>query len=279
MKLVLSAFLVLFSTIAYSQNTIFSPYEASFETGGTVIMEADNSTIYYTMDGTEPTLASSSGVNHIEIAINTTTTFKAFVVRYGETSPVETIKYYVGEYHRPKLFFKPPTNWNSSCARMNVIEPRTMVDFFGSGPVMESACEGWKKTIAIFAKGIVNFNNCLEYPPVAQYAPEIITDEDVFYDFTLGPISNPPACLLQAAEVSGKTVAIKIFPNPVQEMLNIHSEIKFMSYEIIDASGKVFDRNSLSNNQILVSTLKKGLYFIKLINDGKTVHYIRFIKN
>lgn len=279
MKKNLSLIFLLALTFSFSQSSMFTPYEAWFQNSGTVTIHNDNSMIYYTVDGTEPTLSSPSAVNEIGIQISQTTTFKAFSVRYGTTSPVETVKYYVGNYQSPRLFFKPPSNWNSSCAYMNVIEPRTMVDYFEPGPQMSSACEGWKKINAGFAVGQITFNNCVVYPPFGQYSPSFTTATDIFYDFSNGLITDPPVCLLASVEVSGKAVSVKIFPNPVQEILKIDSEIKFLNYEITDASGKLFESKMLVNNKVNVSRLKSGLYFLKLMNADQGLHYIRFIKN
>lgn len=278
MKKNLSLIFLFALTFLFSQSSMFAPYEAWFQNSGTVTIQSDNSMIYYTVDGTEPTLNSPSAVNQIAIPVSQTTTFKAFSVRYGITSPVETVKYYVGTYPTPRLFFKPPASWTSSCAYSNIIEPRTMVDFWEPGQQMPSACEGWKKVNASFAVGHITFNNCLVYSPFWETSPSFMTATDIFYDFSNGLITDPPACLLASSEVSGKAVSIKIFPNPVQEILKVDSEIKFLSYEITDASGKLFESKMLVNNQVNVSKLSSGLYFLKLMNADQGLHYIRFIK-
>ncbi|WP_304344750.1 T9SS type A sorting domain-containing protein [Chryseobacterium koreense] len=279
MKSTLSLIFMLFATVFFAQETLFSPYEGWMANPGTVTIAQPNSIIYYTMDGTEPNLSSPSAGNSVNISISTKTTFKAFYVQNGTASPVETITYYVGAYFRPKLFFKPPTTWSSSCAHMQIIEPRTIVDFFEPGPVMNDACEGWKQYPANFAVGSITFNNCLMYPPNVQYAPNFIVSDHFFYDFSNGVISDPPACLMSTIETQGKAAVIKIFPNPVTEILNFESALTFNSYEILDASGKILTQNMLSQKQINVSKLSKGVYFLKLFSDQKkNEHFIRFIK-
>lgn len=212
--------------------------------------------------------------------ISEQTTFKGFFVRYGETSPIEKVTYYRDDYEAPKLFFKPPANWNNSCAYMNIEEPRTMVDFFPPGPQMTTACDGWKKINANFAKGHVTFNTCFLYDPShPQSSPPFLVDSNLFWDFTEGNITNPPTCLLAANEVSQNNVTIKVFPNPVQNILKINSLISFTQYQILDSSGKIFETKPLSKNkEINVSKLKNGVYYVKLFNSNNGVNYIKFIK-
>ena len=281
MKTKLSFLLVFFCLLSFSQDTLFLPYQALFSGSTTVTVKGfqNNSTVYYTLDGTEPTLNSSSTTTEVQIPISAQTTFKGFFVRLGQTSPVEKVTYYRDNYEAPKLFFKPPANWNNSCAYMNVEEPRTMVDFFPPGPQMTSVCDGWKKINANFAKGYVTFNTCFLFSPFdPQSSPGFLIDSDIFWDFSEGTITNPPACLLASNEVSRNNVVIKVFPNPVQDLLQIDSQISFIKYEILDSSGKVFQTKPLLSKEIDVSNLKSGVYYIKLINSDSGFHYIKFIK-
>lgn len=281
MKTQLSFFLVFFYLVSFSQNTLFLPYEAFFSGSTTITIKGyeNNSTVYYTIDGSEPTLNSPSTSNEIQIPISEQTTFKGFFVRYGETSPIEKVTYYRDDYEAPKLFFKPPANWNNSCAYMNIEEPRTMVDYFPPGPQMTTVCDGWKKIDAYFAKGYVTFNTCFLFDPShPQSSPPFLIDSDLFWDFSEGNITNPPACLLASNDVSYNNVTIKVFPNPVQDILKINSQISFTRYQILDSSGKIFESKSLLSKEINVSNLKSGVYYVKLFNSENGFNYIRFIK-
>ena len=67
-----------------------SPVGGSFTTGDIVNVvltaSANTSTIYYTIDGTEPTIASSSAIGTKSLAITADTTLKAFVVNTSNVS-------------------------------------------------------------------------------------------------------------------------------------------------------------------------------------------------
>lgn len=58
---------------------------------------------------------------------------------------------------------------------------------------------------------------------------------------------------------------VKIFPNPVRNELHIESgEHKINRVEIVDLSGKAIYRFNNSRNQINVSALPQGVYFVKI---------------
>ena len=264
----------------FSQGTFFAPYEGWSSGPMTVtISNTPTSVIYYTTDGSEPTLNSPSATNSVEVPISTQTTFKAFAVRNGTPTPVETMTYYIGSYSMPKAFLKPPSSWNLSCGNRAIVEPRTLLDLdMSGGPVMDDACEGWKTVPIPFAVGYISFNNCIPWSQNYQSTPGFLFSENIFYDYSNGMITNPPACLLNSSEIQGKVAAIKVFPNPVQEFLKISSDIKFSGYEILDESGRILSQSQLEGNNINVSKLKSGVYYLRLKSSEKVNHYLRFIK-
>jgi len=69
---------------------------------------------------------------------------------------------------------------------------------------------------------------------------------------------------------------IKIYPNPVQNTLNINSEFPIDFIKIYTLQGQLV--NESKNNQIDVSLLTSGLYFVSVIIDGQNI-VKKFIKN
>ncbi|MCB0692163.1 MAG: T9SS type A sorting domain-containing protein [Saprospiraceae bacterium] len=63
---------------------------------------------------------------------------------------------------------------------------------------------------------------------------------------------------------------VVISPNPVQNLINIDSQHNFKSYEIYGLTGKVIKRGTIDNNQISVSELISGEYFLRLSENGST---------
>ena len=235
-----------------------------------------NGTIYYTTDGSDPTINSASAVNNVNITISKNTVLKAKLA----TGQTFTKTYYFGQLPSKVMYFKPPSDWdpNSICSYMNYVQPQFMIDFFGPGDKMTAVCEGWYKSTFAFYEAYVYFNNCHIGPPPYYQGVDIITEDTVFYDYSSGPITNPPACLLAVNDPSKKVAIVKIFPNPVQEYVNIESDKNFVAYEIIDESGKLILDKDLKGNKIDISNLKTGVYFIKLKLLSNETNIVKFIK-
>ena len=90
-----------------------------FTTGTTVstTLTANNSTstIYYTLDGTTPTIASPSAVGSVTLSINATKTLNAFVRNTaGVNSAIRTETYTFGTLPTFTVYFKKPANWNAA---------------------------------------------------------------------------------------------------------------------------------------------------------------------
>jgi len=194
---------------------------------------------------------------------------------------LSVISQFISSQTTKTAYFKPPSTWTSACVWPNVIDPETTVDFF-SPPPMISTCEGWYKYSTTFNKAEFTFNNCKYVsgaPPHPDYlSVSIITEDTIFYDYSAGPISNPPACLLAVNDPSKKVALIKIFPNPVRDYVNIESDKNFVAYEVIDGSGKLILNKDFKGSKIDISNLKTGVYFIKLKSLSNETNIVKFIK-
>ncbi|MGX9986734.1 T9SS type A sorting domain-containing protein [Soonwooa purpurea] len=81
---------------------------------------------------------------------------------------------------------------------------------------------------------------------------------------------------LETAETYKKTPII-IYPNPTKDVINIKDNKDFTEVKIYDASAKLVLNQVLKNNQINVSELPKGVYYLELIGKEKAV--VKFIKD
>ncbi|MFT4597926.1 MAG: hypothetical protein ACI9WM_000156, partial [Arenicella sp.] len=54
-----------------------------------------------------------------------------------------------------------------------------------------------------------------------------------------------------------------VFPNPVQNQLNIKLDYKYNHYEIVDLNGKLVQSGPIQS-QIDVSILSPGLYYLRV---------------
>lgn len=256
----------------------YNPYQMNIQ---------GNGTIYYTTDGTTPTLSSSSAVNSVNILIDQNKEIKAFLVSStGNTSAVFTKKYFTGAIPDAHIFFKPPSGWtNGACVRVEMINPNSIdgfvIDNFGSGYSMNNTgCNGWYKITKNFETANVSFTNCYLYQnfPGNIDTPPVPMGSSIYYDFSSGIITNPPSCLLGTKDVKHKDVTmVKVYPNPVAEVLQINTDKDFVEYEILDGTGRVISKEKFLKS-IAVHHLISGNYFVKLIDNKNDFVLVKFIK-
>jgi hypothetical protein len=96
--------------------------------------------------------------------------------------------------------------------------------------------------------------------------------------FGLGGMSDASAqvCVevFTANQPSFGVEQINIYPNPADDFINIDKP--FQKIEIIDINGKIVVLSS--NQNIDISTLKKGIYFAKITDNANQTQVIKFIK-
>jgi len=83
--------------------------------------------------------------------------------------------------------------------------------------------------------------------------------------------------LVNALDKPTAEIAGAVYPNPVTDVLYISGTEIFDRYELVSLSGQVIATGSLVSNQIKVSDLKSGIYFIKISQSDKTFSR-RFVK-
>ncbi|MBI1226479.1 MAG: T9SS type A sorting domain-containing protein [Bacteroidetes bacterium] len=73
-----------------------------------------------------------------------------------------------------------------------------------------------------------------------------------------------------------------ISPNPASEAISINLPNNSETYQatVYDLSGKAWQNSNLPNNQLIISELPNGIYFLKITDEiGRTVTQERFVKN
>jgi hypothetical protein len=80
---------------------------------------------------------------------------------------------------------------------------------------------------------------------------------------------------LRSVNCSTNNFFVKVYPNPLQEVLYINTSSTSFKYVLYDGRGVVLTQKSINGNTASVSTamLSKGVYFIRLITaDGNSIH-------
>ncbi|MBO6212036.1 T9SS type A sorting domain-containing protein [Algoriella sp.] len=97
--------------------------------------------------------------------------------------------------------------------------------------------------------------------PIPQYIPSIIS----------------PLLMLNSTEV--KTIINKrlnVYPNPVYDILTIDGDLnQDYSYQLYNLSGEIVSEGKFINNKINISSLKAGIYLIRINNSQELTKIIK----
>jgi plastocyanin/DNA/RNA endonuclease YhcR with UshA esterase domain len=69
-----------------------------------------------------------------------------------------------------------------------------------------------------------------------------------------------------------------VYPNPVQDVLNIDGVENFSHLVILDMKGRIIQTNALNGNQIDISMLPSGVYTVMIFDNTEIAGYARIIK-
>lgn len=98
---------------------------------------------------------------------------------------------------------------------------------------------------------------------------------DQMATYYIGKYNTP--CSLSTAEIE-QSAEIILFPNPVQNLLNIKTLLTIKETNIYDSSGRRIPVNKLSSNRYDVSHLEKGVYFLHVIFENGRTENLKFLK-
>ncbi|MGE8553568.1 MAG: reprolysin-like metallopeptidase [Chryseobacterium jejuense] len=98
---------------------------------------------------------------------------------------------------------------------------------------------------------------------------------NVFYAVKAATVSLSNVLAVSKVENNVKTV--KIYPNPVEDVLNIMNVSSNATYEIFNAPGQLISKGTIGDGRINVNSLIKGIYFITI--NGKDINSkTKFVK-
>jgi hypothetical protein len=94
---------------------------------------------------------------------------------------------------------------------------------------------------------------------------------NVFYAVKQNPVGT-----LATAEV-GNVKTVQIYPNPVDDILNVKNISSKSTYEIYSTPGQLVSKGTVGDGKIMVRDLVKGVYFISIDENGTTLKN-KFVK-
>lgn len=95
---------------------------------------------------------------------------------------------------------------------------------------------------------------------------------NVFYAVKQAVVSG-----LLAVSEAGNVNAVKIYPNPAEDVLNVTNVSSGATYEIFSAPGQIIAKGTIGDGKINVRNLVKGIYFIT-INNKEEKSTTKFVK-
>ncbi|WP_370392188.1 starch-binding protein [uncultured Winogradskyella sp.] len=147
--------------------------------------------IYYTTDGSEPTLSSTNAVSTTTLNITETTTFKAFAQDIdGNISDTVTKTYFIGDIDGFTVYFKPPSSWTTSpkIYYWDTQPQGVLADATWPGVDMTPYCDGWYS----FTFSGVSSTNLIFNDGTGTQSPDLVANSDSYYDWDSASwVSNP----------------------------------------------------------------------------------------
>lgn len=239
--------------------------------------------IRYTTDGSEPTANSTLYSGEITLPQGTTTYKVAAFFNNAQSSVISNTYTALPKASSIVVRFKAPTSWTA--CKIYVWEGQTTpTPLAGAWPgtaIQKDADGFYIYTISnhtAFSVGIV-FNNATGATATEQTV-DLSANSSICWQ-AIG--SNKYAA--EVVNCAGTGInskpenQISIYPNPANDILKIESKDKLLGIRLFDNLGRTQLTNTGSDNQMNVSSLKAGLYYLLLetVNGRKETHKI--IKN
>ncbi len=94
----------------------------------------------------------------------------------------------------------------------------------------------------------------------------------IYFDYNFPVITNEEQTLVAPALANQQfdLTNLKVYPNPVKNILNIQNDQAIQKAEIFDLNGRLLQSTTLNNNQINFSQFTSGVYFVKIYSNNKT---------
>ncbi len=266
---------------------VMSPQSGTFYTGTNVnVLLGSKSytnvtpTIYYTLDGTEPTTSSSSVQYGTATYSSGNNMIKAFAkLPDGSTSTIESRYYnFTTDGITVTFILDDPTltGWSGIIPYINywnVLTPTENPAIDNSSwPGVKMSATGTSNKYTYFFPYATSVNFAFNNGStgLGNQTSEIL-------NITNNVVYHYPSGILSTNDLKSSK-KIEIYPNPVSTILKIKSDKQPTKYAIYDAAGNLVEQKNLSSNEVNVQKLPSGIYYIKLLLENKKIVFEQFIK-
>lgn len=129
----------------------------------------------------------------------------------------------------------------------------------------------------VFTEGSGNSFTGIAHPHPSLSFQTIVSE--VYADTTI-----TCSILSSIDQLENSPYQINLYPNPVQTLLHVDISTKIITdtyfLNITNVAGQVIESKNIASNtdEIDVSNLTKGVYFIHILNENRTIGVLKFIK-
>lgn len=152
--------------------------------------------------------------------------------------------YYEYTLNTWSIYYKDEFTYDFAYGMNDIVAPILLLDFIGMG---------YDETVLAFNNMVIGYSGSEFVSP-----NWIDTDKSTFYYSNYNPLN------INDAIVSKN---IKLYPNPVHDVLTINSEIPLNRVEIYSLLGKKVTEVKTHFDAIPVNNLSKGVYILKIVSD------------
>lgn len=230
-----------------------------------------NPKVYYTTDGSTPTLSSPSFTSTQTVTITETTTFNVLAIDNESNQSTASQKFTIGG--TPIIVhFKPNTAWGIPKIYYWAATPTGSVPTitWNQSIPMTPEADGWYQYTFAGVESInVLFRN---EAGNAQSSDLTGITTDKWYD------ANYTEITLTINENENTKKDIIVYPNPTFGNITIQSDTKINEVGIFDIKGTLVSFQAIQNQQIEMADLATGTYILKMITEDQKTIFKQIIK-
>ncbi len=128
-------------------------------------------------------------------------------------------------------------------------------------------------SIAVFGKNDLFINGVFEDTVQLLNSLTTGTNGGGFYARINAPgvIACAPTAPSTTGLIEDESTIVALYPNPTTGILKVRSGSTALQAEILSVEGRILARDNLNDEILNISYLRDGLYFVRVVEDGKTV--------
>lgn len=279
-------------TSAVAPKLIVSPAGGTYRGGVEVTLSALNATdIYYTLDGTTPTEASTRYTSPIKIG-TTNTILKVIAVGAGGTTAVQTHEYITEPRTQGiTVKFRKPANWSTvyfwawEDGGAQIFPASTGAKW--PGAEIPSDGEGWY----YYTFDVSIENPCFIFndgkPSSTQQTINLCTSESACYAILGTPVAGENTATAvdcnyvpDALPTITRAAALTLCPNPTKGTLAVNADSNIARIEIYSCMGALVATHTAGTpaQTIDVTGLQNGMYILRATLENGTTSVGKFVK-